>query len=134
MQPLGLLCWFSDGTLRFHCKGTSLIPGQRTNITQAMWHSQKKKERKEIYKMYCIECWIPGRTYCKLVMTRGLESNKLALNPASVTCWQCDSGWITHLSEPQFLHLDTLKMPISKVAMRSKVLTVRNLSRVVIQS
>lgn len=46
MQPLGLLWWFSDGTLRFHCKGTSLIPGQRTNITQAMWHSQKKKERK----------------------------------------------------------------------------------------
>ena len=37
-------------------KGTGLIPGQRTNITQAMWHSQKKKERKELYKMYCIEC------------------------------------------------------------------------------
>ena len=81
---------------------------------------KKKKEGKEIYKTYCVECWIPGRTYCKLVMTRGLESNELALNPASVTYWQCDSGWITHLSQPQFLHLDTLKMPISKVSMRSK--------------
>ena len=101
-------------------RGTSLIPGQRANNTQAMCHSQKKKEGKEIYKTYCVECWIPGRTYCKLVMTRGLESNELALNPASVTYWQCDSGWITHLSQPQFLHLDTLKMPISKVSMRSK--------------
>ena len=27
-------------------RGTSLIPGQRANSTQAMWHSQKKEGRK----------------------------------------------------------------------------------------
>ena len=27
-------------------RGTSLIPGQRINNTQAMWHSQKKEGRK----------------------------------------------------------------------------------------
>jgi len=27
----------------FHCRGVSLIPGQRTKIPQAKWHSKKKK-------------------------------------------------------------------------------------------
>ena len=34
--------------LGFHCHGLGLVPGPRTEIPQAVWHSQKAKKKKKI--------------------------------------------------------------------------------------
>ena len=33
--------------LGFHCHGLGLVPGPRTEIPQAVWHSQKAKKKKK---------------------------------------------------------------------------------------